>query len=74
MNHFRELRRDGDCCCRSTRTILAVAHAVAGLASHGVFIHCEHGMATVERVQDMCRTARAAGVQSIVRPEPGPFG
>jgi 2-keto-3-deoxy-L-rhamnonate aldolase RhmA len=26
-------------------------------------------MATIERVQDMCRAARAAGVQSIVRPE-----
>jgi 4-hydroxy-2-oxoheptanedioate aldolase len=42
---------------------------VAGLDFDGVFIDCEHGMATVERVQDMCRAARAAGVQSIVRPE-----
>jgi 2-keto-3-deoxy-L-rhamnonate aldolase RhmA len=42
---------------------------IAGLGFDGVFIDCEHGMATIERVQDMCRAARAAGVQSIVRPE-----
>ena len=42
---------------------------VASLGFDGVFIDCEHGVATVERVQDMCRAARAAGVQSIVRPE-----
>ena len=42
---------------------------VAGLGFDGVFVDCEHGPATVERVQDMCRAARAAGVQSIVRPE-----
>ena len=42
---------------------------VAGLGFDGVFIDCEHGMATVERVQEMCRAARAAGVQSVVRPE-----
>jgi len=47
---------------------------VAGLGFDGVFIDCEHGVATVEGVQDMCRAARAAGVQSIVRPECGaPF-
>jgi 4-hydroxy-2-oxoheptanedioate aldolase len=42
---------------------------IAGLGFDGVFIDCEHGMATIERVQEMCRAARAAGVQSIVRPE-----
>ena len=42
---------------------------VAGLGFDGIFIDCEHGVATVEGVQDMCRAARAAGVQSIVRPE-----
>src|SRR5581483_12275576 len=42
---------------------------VAGLGVDGVFIDCEHGMATVERVQEMCRAARVAGVQAIVRPE-----
>jgi 2-keto-3-deoxy-L-rhamnonate aldolase RhmA len=42
---------------------------VASLGFDGVFIDCEHGMASVERVQEMCRAARAAGVQSIVRPE-----
>lgn len=42
---------------------------VAGLGFDGVFIDCEHGMATIESVQEMCRAARAVGVQSIVRPE-----
>jgi 2-keto-3-deoxy-L-rhamnonate aldolase RhmA len=42
---------------------------VASLGFDGVFIDCEHGVASVERVQDMCRAARAAGAQSIVRPE-----
>src|SRR5579883_1181065 len=42
---------------------------IAALGFDGVFIDCEHGMAGIERVQDMCRAARAAGVQSIVRPE-----
>jgi 2-keto-3-deoxy-L-rhamnonate aldolase RhmA len=42
---------------------------VAALGFDGVFIDCEHGMAGIERVQDMCRAARVVGVQSIVRPE-----
>lgn len=42
---------------------------IGGLDFDGVFIDCEHGVASVERVQDMCRAARAAGVKSIVRPE-----
>jgi 4-hydroxy-2-oxoheptanedioate aldolase len=42
---------------------------IGGLDFDGVFIDCEHGVASVERVQDMCRAARAAGVESIVRPE-----
>jgi 4-hydroxy-2-oxoheptanedioate aldolase len=42
---------------------------VAGLGFDGVFIDCEHGTAGFERVQEMCRAARVAGVQSIVRPE-----
>lgn len=42
---------------------------VAGLGFDGVFIDCEHGMASIERVQEMCRAARVAGVRSIVRPE-----
>ena len=42
---------------------------VAALGFDGVFIDCEHGMAGIERVQEMCRAARVVGVQSIVRPE-----
>ena len=42
---------------------------VAGLGFDGIFIDCEHGMAGIERVNEMCRAARASGVASIVRPE-----
>lgn len=42
---------------------------VARLGFDGVFIDCEHGLAGVERVSEMCRAARVAGVTSIVRPE-----
>jgi len=42
---------------------------VAMLGFDGVFIDCEHGMAGIERVQEMCRAARVVGVQSVVRPE-----
>src|SRR5262245_17595193 len=42
---------------------------VAGLGFDGVFIDCEHGTASIESVQEMCRAARAAAVQSVVRPE-----
>lgn len=42
---------------------------VATLGFDGVFIDCEHGMAGIERVQEMCRAARVVGVQSVVRPE-----
>lgn len=42
---------------------------VAGLGFDGIFIDCEHGMAGIERVNEMCRAARVAGIQSIIRPE-----
>ena len=42
---------------------------IGGLDFDGLFVDCEHGVASAERVQDMCRAARAAGIQSIVRPE-----
>lgn len=42
---------------------------VAGLGVDGIFIDCEHGMAGIERVSEMCRAARVAGVPSVVRPE-----
>lgn len=42
---------------------------ICGLGFDGVFIDCEHGMASMERVQEMCRAARAARACSIVRPE-----
>jgi len=47
----------------------ALVEFIAGLGFDGIFVDCEHGMATIERVQEMCRAARAAGVQSIVRPD-----
>ncbi|MBN9256985.1 MULTISPECIES: aldolase/citrate lyase family protein [unclassified Mesorhizobium] len=42
---------------------------VAKLGVDGIFIDCEHGMAGIERVSDMCRAARVAGVPTVVRPE-----
>lgn len=32
------------------------------------FIDCEKGSATEERIEDMCRGARAAGIAAVVRP------
>ena len=42
---------------------------IAGLGFDAIFIDCEHGMAGIERVQEMCRAARAAGAAPIVRPD-----
>lgn len=42
---------------------------IGGLGVDAVFIDCEHGMAGPERVQEMCRAARLAGVLPVVRPE-----
>lgn len=47
----------------------ALTEFLGRLGVDGVFIDCEHGTASVQTVQDMCRAARAAGLQSIVRPE-----
>jgi 4-hydroxy-2-oxoheptanedioate aldolase len=47
----------------------SLTELVAGLGVDGIFIDCEHGMAGIERVQEMCRAARAAGVPPLVRPE-----
>ncbi|MFN0161822.1 MAG: HpcH/HpaI aldolase family protein [Burkholderiales bacterium] len=42
---------------------------IGGLGFDAIFIDCEHGMAGPERVQEMCRAARLAGVVPVVRPE-----
>ena len=42
---------------------------IGGLGFDAVFIDCEHGMAGIERVQDMCRAAHVAGAAAIVRPD-----
>jgi len=42
---------------------------LGALGADALFIDCEHGMAGPERVQEMCRAARAVGKASIVRPE-----
>ncbi len=47
----------------------SLAEFIAGLGFDAIFIDCEHGMAGPERVQEMCRAARVAGVVPIVRPE-----
>lgn len=47
----------------------SLSEFIATLGFDAIFIDCEHGMATVERVQDMCRAARFAGAEPVVRPE-----
>ena len=42
---------------------------IGGLGFDAIFIDCEHGMAGPERVQEMCRAAKLAGVLPVVRPE-----
>ena len=42
---------------------------IARLGFDAIFIDCEHGMASIERVQEMCRAARVAGASAIVRPD-----
>ena len=42
---------------------------IAGLGFDAIFVDCEHGMAGIERVQEMCRAARASGATPIVRPD-----
>ena len=37
-------------------------------------IDCEKGSATVERIEEMCRGARAAGIAAVVRPWSGDAG
>lgn len=46
-----------------------LAYAVAGMGVDAVLVDCEHGLASPERVHDICRMVEARGVQSIVRPE-----
>ncbi len=42
---------------------------MAGLDIDGIFIDCEHGMASIERVSEMCQAARAGSIPTIIRPE-----
>lgn len=44
---------------------------IAKLGFDGIFIDCEHGAATTERVEDMARAARLHGAASILRPDTG---
>jgi 4-hydroxy-2-oxoheptanedioate aldolase len=39
------------------------------LGFDAVMLDCEHGSASVERIEEMARAARAAGIAAIVRPE-----
>lgn len=42
---------------------------IGGLGFDAIFIDCEHGMAGIERVQEMCRAARCVGATPIIRPD-----
>lgn len=47
----------------------SLTESVARNGVDSILIDCEHGFASTERVQDMCRAAAVANVHSIVRPE-----
>lgn len=52
----------------------ALVERIGGLGFDAAFIDCEKRSFTFERIEDMCRAARVAGIASIVRPwnqEPG---
>ena len=42
---------------------------VGGLGFEAVMLDCEHSSASVERIEELSRAARAAGISAIVRPE-----
>lgn len=46
----------------------ALVEQLGHLGFDVAFIDCEKGAATAERIEDMCRGARAAGIAAIVRP------
>jgi 2-keto-3-deoxy-L-rhamnonate aldolase RhmA len=71
INPFKEKLRRGEVVVvvNPDHPSPSLTEFIGGLGFDGVFIDCEHGVPSVERVQDMCRSARAAGIQSIVRPE-----
>lgn len=47
----------------------ALVEYLAGLGFDAVMIDCEHTSASVERVEELARAARASGIAAIVRPE-----
>jgi len=52
----------------------ALVERIGELGFDAAFIDCEKRSYTFERIEDMCRAARAAGIASVVRPwsqEPG---
>ncbi len=70
MNRAKEKLRDGG-------TVLvfnpnfpspALVEHAGGLGFDVAFIDCEHGTADFERVEDLARAARAAGMTSLLRP------
>ncbi len=42
---------------------------LAALGFHAVMLDCEHTSASVERIEELARAARASGIAAIVRPE-----
>jgi 2-keto-3-deoxy-L-rhamnonate aldolase RhmA len=46
----------------------ALVEYVGALGYDVAFIDCEKGSATSERIEEMCRGARAAGIAAVIRP------
>lgn len=57
-----------------TYSSAALVEQLGRLGFDIAFIDCEKGSASVERIEDMCRGARAAGIASVVRPWSGDAG
>lgn len=47
----------------------ALVEHLAGLGFDAVMLDCEHTSASVERIEELARAARASGIAAIVRPE-----
>jgi 2-keto-3-deoxy-L-rhamnonate aldolase RhmA len=71
MTKIKQALRDGKpiTLVRMTFNSPKLVEFVAQMGFDAVLIDCEHTSASVERVEEMVRAARASGIAAIVRPE-----
>ena len=71
MNNLKQILRD-DRLVIMVNLMFNSANLVeylGGLGFEAVMLDCEHSSASVERIEELSRAARAAGISAIVRPE-----